>query len=140
MSKTIKEIIKEPGKMSDWLTEGESLQLPKTKEINNLPSITCLPKIYEMIASILKDRIVKFIKVKSIFLLEYTGCRKESYGCKVQFCIKKVILENSRSKSKNLSFVWIYYKNTFSYIPNKWILKVLNIFKIFQLIMITFLK
>ena len=71
-----------------------------------------------------------FIVCKGIYL-EQKGCKKEPYICKDHLLMNKIIIENRRSKQKNLSMNWIDYKKTFDKQPHKWILKVWNPLKIF---------
>ena len=76
-----------------------------------------------MKTSILNEGIVKIIESKDVFLLEQKGWkkkekeRKESYGYKDYFFIKKMIMENSRSKKKNQSMALIDNKNIFDSLP-----------------------
>ena len=60
-----------------------------------------------------------------ILHLEQKGLKKD--GCKDQFIINKMIMKNCRSKQKNISMAWIDFKKAFDSVPNKGILKVLNI-------------
>ena len=57
-------------------------------------------------------------------------CKPESYGCKNQLLINKMILENSHSHNTNLSIAWIDYKKVFDSVPHSWIKKCLEKFKI----------
>ena len=63
------------------------------------------------------------MKKQDIFPTAQKGCRKESYGCKDQLLINKMILENVKSKRNNLSTAWIDY-----------LLMVLRCLEIFQCI------
>ena len=53
-----------------------------------------------------------------------------SYGCKDQLLINKTILEEVRSKRRNLSTTWIDYKKVFDGVPHTWIVKSLELYKI----------
>ena len=57
-------------------------------------------------------------------------CKRESYGCKNQLLINKMILENSHSHNTNLSIAWIDCKKVFDSVPHSWIKKCLETFKI----------
>ena len=52
-----------------------------------------------------------------------------SYGCKDQLLINKAILEEVRSKRRNLSTTWIDYKKAFDSVPHSWIVKSLELYK-----------
>ena len=100
-----------------WFTQGVTYLLPKSNETNipkNYRPITCLPTMY---------------KILSI----------GSYGCKDQFLINEMLLENSRSSCKNLSNAWIDYRKAFGSIPHSWLLRVLELYKVSPTI-INFLK
>ena len=76
---------------------------------------------------------------QNIFPIEQKGCRRGSYGCKDQLLINRMILENSRSKKKNLSVAWIDYKKASDSVPHSWILKALELYKVSP-ILVNFLK
>ena len=58
------------------------------------------------------------------------GFKRNSYGCKDQLPINKMILENCRKKNKNLSTAWIEYKKAFDSVLHEWILKAIQLYKI----------
>ena len=53
-----------------------------------------------------------------------------SYGCKDQRLINKAILEEVKSKRRNLSTTWIDYRKVFGSVPHTWIVESLELFKI----------
>ncbi len=55
---------------------------------------------------------------------------KGSYGCKGQLLINKCIMEEAKTKKKNLSTAWIDYKKAFDSVPHTWIEKCLEIYKV----------
>ena len=65
---------------------------------------------------------------------EQKGCKRNSYGCKDQLLIDRMILENCRSHSRNLSTAWIDYKKAFDSVPHDWILKTLDLYKVSPII------
>ena len=76
-----------------------------------------------MITLILKERLFNFIECEDIFPFEQMGCKKESDGRRDQLLVNKMIMENYRSKQKNLSMTWIDYKKAFDNVFHEWILK-----------------
>ena len=48
--------------------------------------------------------------------------------------INNVILENCRKKKKNLSTTWIDYKKPFASVTYSWIIKCMNLYKVYPLI------
>ena len=57
---------------------------------------------------------------------EQRGCARNSYGCKDQLMMNKMIIEDCKKKKKNLSMAWINYKKAFDSVPHSWILKTLR--------------
>ena len=100
------DILIHPHKCPAWLTTGITFLLPKdgdTSNPKNFRPITCLPTMYKILTSILTDGIYAFLDKNNILPPEQKGCRKESYGCKDQLLINKMIIEEVKSKKKNLS-------------------------------------
>ena len=127
-----------PEEVSEWLTEGTTYLLPKseaTKHPKNYRPITCLSTTYKILTSILTERMYSFLERNSILPQEQKGCRRNSYGCKDQLLINKMILEHYRkSKRKNLSTAWFDYKKAFDSVSHEWILKALQLYKISPII------
>ncbi len=68
---------------------------------------------------------------KNILLpAEQKGCGKGSYGCKDQLLINKAILQDVKSRKKNLSAAWIDYKKASDSMPHSWIEKTLKIYRV----------
>ena len=118
--------------MPKWLTDGLKILLQKTEETKNRKNyrpITCLPTMYKVLTSILADRTYTFLSEHQLLPSEQKGCRRESYGCKDQRLVNKMILEDCRTRKKNLSTAWIDYK-AFDSVPHSWIMKCMEIYKI----------
>ena len=62
----------------------------------NSQTITYFPTTYKILTSILKESTVRFIEC--IFPFEPKRCKKESYRCKDQFLINKMIMKKYQSK------------------------------------------
>ena len=142
LSKLLTISVDDPTQSPKWLTEGITFLLPKnedTKNPKNYRPITCLSTTYKILTSILTERTYLFLERHSTLPLEQKGCKRGSYGCKDQLLINKMILENCKSKKRNLSTAWIDYKKAFDSVPHSWILKALEIYKVSPVI-IKFLK
>jgi hypothetical protein len=48
-------------------------------------------------------------------------------GCKDQLLISKGMLQESKSRKKNLSMAWIDYQKAFDRVPHTWIIKSLEL-------------
>ena len=80
--------------------------------------------------SILTERMYTFLEQNSILPNEQKGCKINSYGCKDQLLINKMILENCKKGKRNLSTAWIDYRKAFDSVPHDWIIKSLELYKI----------
>ena len=80
-----------------------------------------------------------FMETYDLFPIEQKGCRKESYGCKDQLLINRMIIEDCKSKHRNLGMAWIDYRKAFDSVPHSYILKILDLFKISP-VLINFLR
>ena len=127
------DIVENPEKAPKWLTTGITSLLPKTKETRNPKNyrpITCLPTTYKILTSIITRRLYSFLEENNLLPVEQKGCRKGSYGCKDQLLINKAILEEVKSRKKNLSTAWVDYKKAFDSVPHSWIEETLKIHKV----------
>ena len=132
LTDSFNKIINDPGNIPDWLTEGTTYLLPKnadTKNPKNYRPITCLTTTYKILTSIITDRMYTFLEQNSTLPQEQKGCKRNSYGCKDQLLINRMILENCRTKKRNLSAAWIDYKKAFDSVPHDWIIKSLELYK-----------
>ena len=69
------------------------------------------------------------MEANDLFPMEQKGCRRGSYGCKDHLLISWMIMEDCKSKHRNLSMAWIDYHKAFDGVPHSWVLKVLDLFK-----------
>ena len=87
-------------------------------------------KMYKILTSILSDRCYSYLVNYNLLPSEQKDCRKGSYGCKDQLLINKAILEDMKTRKKNLSTAWVDYKKAFDSTPHRLLLKCLEIYKI----------
>ena len=89
-------IITDPKQIPQWLVNGITYVLPKSDETNNPKNyrpIACLATMYKILTSILTEYTYSFLIDSGLFPDEQKGCKRESYGCKDQLLINKMILE-----------------------------------------------
>ena len=79
------------------------------------------------------------METNDLFPIEQKGCRREYYRCKDQLLTNQMIIEDCKSKHRNLSMAWIDYHKVFDSVPHSWILKVLDLIKISN-VLINFLR
>ena len=92
-----------------------------------------------MLTSILTERSCTHITKYDILPEEQRGCVRNSYGCKDQLLINKMIIENCKKKKKNLSMTWIDYRKAYDSVHHSWILKTLQMYQ-FNEKLITFME
>jgi hypothetical protein len=127
-------IMVEPKNSPTWLTSGTTYLLPKKAEGTNNPKnyrpITCLPTTYKLLTSILSEHVDRHLTGNNIMAEEQKGCTRGSYGCKEQLLVNQMILDDARSRKKNLSVAWIDYQKAFDSIPHSWILECLKLYRV----------
>ena len=88
---------------------------------------------------IIAERTNTFITQHQLLPTEQKGCKKRSYECQDQPLINKRILEECKTRKKNVSTSCIDYKKVFDSVPHKWITKCLQIYKVCPVI-VNFIK
>ena len=67
---------------------------------------------------------------RSLFPDEQKGCCKGPRGTAVLLYIDQHILNESRTKRKNLAMAWIDNKKAYDMVPHSWIINSLKMYKI----------
>jgi hypothetical protein len=119
----------EEDQIPEWLTAGVTFLIPKNEKTDDSKKyrpVTCLPKIYKLLTSIMSRRMQKYMEDENLIPKEQKGCCRGSKGCKDQLLISKAILQCKRRK-KNLCMAWIDYQKAFDRMPHSWIIKSLEI-------------
>ena len=100
-TRLLNEIMQNPEKAPKQMCEGTKYLLAKsndTKDPKNYRPITCLSTTYKLLTSVLTDRTYSHLEQNDLFPLEQKGCRHDSYGCKDQLMINKMIPENCKKR------------------------------------------
>ena len=77
-----------------------------------------------------KGKIYYSLTSRGLFPDEQKGCRKGSRGTAELLFIDQHILNESKTRRKNLAMAWIDYKKTYDMLPQSWILHCLKMYKI----------
>nr|XP_026484151.1 uncharacterized protein LOC113392088 [Vanessa tameamea] len=123
----------ESGSLPQFLTTGVTHLLHKSgsaTDPKNYRPITCLPTVYKLLTSILRDKINSHIQNNSILSVSQNGCRGGSRGTKELLLIDMTISQQVRRFRKSLSTCWIDYKKAYDSVPHTWLLRVLELYKL----------
>ena len=91
--------------------------LPKKEETwipKNYRPVACKPTIFKILTSVITDRLYRHLENESIMTPQQRGGKKDCYRCKDQLIVNNAILENCKTKKKNISTAWIDYKRAFN--------------------------
>ena len=61
---------------------------------------------------------------------EQKRCRKGSRGTNNLLYFDRALIKEVKSRNKNLSMAWIYYKKAYDMVPHLWIIECLDLFKV----------
>ena len=105
----------------DWMTKGKTTLILKDPNKgtapNNYRPITCLPMIWKISTAQIKEEIYNAPTSRGLFPEEQKGCRKGSRGTAELFYIDQHILNESKSRRKNLGMARIDYKKAYDMVP-----------------------
>ena len=97
---------------------------------NNYRPITCLPMMWKILTAQIREEIYHSLTSRGLFTEEQKGCRKGSRGTTELLCIDQHILNESKTRRKNLAMAWIDYKNIYDMVSQSWIINCLKMYKI----------
>ena len=81
---------------------------------NNYTLITCLPMVWKILPTQIKMEICYSLITRGLFLKEQKGSRKRTRGIKEQLNTDQKILNESKTRGKNLTMPWIDNKKKFT--------------------------
>ena len=97
---------------------------PKQLKTHNLPT-----EDVENINST-REEIYNSLTSRVLFPEEQKGCRKGSRGTTELLYIDQHILNESKTRQKNLAMAWIEYKRAYNMVPQSWIMNCIKMYKI----------
>ena len=114
----------------EWMTKGRTTLIQKvpSKEttLNNLRSITCLPMRWKILTAQIREEIYDSLTIRGLFPEEQKGCCKGSRGTAELLYIDQHILNESKTRRKNLAMAWIDYKKAYNMVRQTWIINCLR--------------
>ena len=101
----------------EWMTKEKTTLIQKDPSKgtapNNYRPITCLPMMWKILTAQIREKIYNSLTSRGLFPGEQKGCRKGSRGTAELLYIDQHILNESKTRRKNLAMAWIDYKKTY---------------------------
>ena len=98
----------------DWMTKGKTTLIPKDPSKGTAPNnyrlITYLPMMWKILTAQVREKIYNSLTSRGLFPDEQKGCCKGSRGTAELLYIDQHILNESKTRQKNLAMAWIAYK------------------------------
>ena len=86
--------------------------------------------MWKILTAQIRDKIYYSLSSRGLFPNEQKGCRKGSRGTAELLYIDYHILNESKTRRKNLAMAWIDYKKAHDMVPQSWIIFCLKMYKI----------
>ena len=118
----------------NWMIKGRTTLIQKDPNKgtapNNYRPITCLPMMWKILTAQIREEIYHSLTSRGLFPDEQKGCCKGSRGTAELLYIDKHILDESKTRWKNLAMAWIDYKKAYDMVLHSWIINSLQMYKI----------
>ena len=116
------------------MTKGRTTLIQKDPRKGIAPNkyrpINCLPMMGKIITAQIREEIYYSLTSCSLFPEEQKGCRKGSRGTAELLYTDQHILNESKTRRKNLALSWIDFKKTYDMVPQSWIINCFKMYKI----------
>ena len=113
------------------MTKGKTILIHKDPSKRTVHSsyrlITCLSKI---LTAQIREEIYYSLTSRGLFPEEQKGCRKESKSTAGLLYIDQHILNESKTRQKNLAMDWIDNKKVYDMVPQS---RIINCFKMYKI-------
>ena len=120
--------------LPEWMTKGRTTLIQKALNKgtapNNYRPITCLQMVWKILTAQIREEIYYSLTSRGLFPDEQKGCCKGSKGTVELLYIDQHILNENKTRRKNLAKAWIDYKKANDMVPHSWIINCLKIYKI----------
>ena len=121
----------------DWMTKGKTTLIQKDPSKgtapNNYRQITCPSMTWKILTVQIREKFYYSLTSRGLFPNEQKGCRKGSRGTGELLYIEQHILNESKTRRKNLAMATkssYDYKKAYDMVPQSWIIHCLKMFKI----------
>ena len=116
------------------MTKGRTTLIQKDRNKgttpNNYRPIIYLPMMWKIFTAQIKEEIYYSLTSRSLFPDEQKGFGKGSRGTAELLYIDQHILNESKTRRKNLAMAWIDYRKAIDMVPHSWIINNLKKYKI----------
>ena len=117
--------------MDDQRKDDIDLKRPmKRNRPNNYRPIMCLPIMWKILTVQIREEIYPSLTSRRLFPERQKGCRRGSRGIRELLYIDQPILNESKTRHKNLAMDWIDYKKVYDMVPQSWIINFLKMCKV----------
>ena len=117
-----------------WMTKRRTTLIQKDPSKgtapNNYQPITCLPLMWKILPAQIREEIYYSLRSRGLFPDEQKGCCKGSRGTAELLYIDQHILNETKTRRKNLAMAWIKFKKAYYMVPQSWIINCLKMYKI----------
>ena len=117
----------------EWMTKGKTTSIQKDSCKGTAPNhyrpITCLPMMWKILTAQIREKIYYSLTSRGLFPDEQKGCHKGSRDTAELLYIDQHILNESKTRRKNLAMAWIDYKKAYDMVPQSWIIHCLKMYK-----------
>ena len=118
----------------EWMTKGRTTLIQKNPSKgaapNNYRPITCLPMMWKILIAQMREEIYYSLTSRGLFPGEQKGCCKGSRGTAELIYMDQHILNEIKTRWKNLAIAWIDYKKAYDMVLQSWIINCLKMYKI----------
>ena len=118
----------------EWMTKGRTTLVQKDPNKGTAPNsyrpITSLPMMWKILTAQIREEIFYSLTSRGLFPDEQKGCCKGYRGTAELLYIDQYILNESKTRRKNLTMVWIDYKKAYDMVPHSWIINSLKMYQI----------
>ena len=116
------------------MTRGKTTLIQKDPSKGTAPNndrpITCLPIMWKILTAQIREEIYYSLTGRGLFPEEQKGCCKGSRGTEKLLYIDQHILNENKTRRKNLAMVSIDNKKAYDMVPQSWIVNCLKMYKI----------
>ena len=117
-----------------WMTKGKTTLIQKDPSKgttpNNYRPLTYLMTMWKILTAQIREEIYYSLTRCGLFPEEQKGCHKGSKSTAELLYINQHILNEGKTRWKNLAIVWIDDKKAYDMVPQSWLLKCLKMYKI----------